>query len=116
MQVEVRFYRGDITSMCKLPMPFRDNDGAQVGDVIAVRFDGEYTVATVVMLDAVVEETTMPSVSELQREDEPAPLTDAELSLIGRLKYGEISARIAAQLAVEVLHLRERVRHLEEDR
>lgn len=48
-QIEVRMLRGDITDEAKLPLPFKDQDKQRVGDVVGLRFDGQYTVGEVLL-------------------------------------------------------------------
>ena len=45
--VEANICRGDLTKIFKGPIPFLNEDKRQIGRVISVRFDGEYTVGTV---------------------------------------------------------------------
>ena len=46
---EFRAYYGDLTGAWKGPVPFLDENKKRIGEVVSVRFDGQFTVATVHM-------------------------------------------------------------------
>lgn len=51
MHIQARLCRGDLTAAYTGPVPVYAPSGQQVGTVIGMAFDGEYTVATVQVTD-----------------------------------------------------------------
>lgn len=62
-EFQARLVHGDFAAKFRFPVPFRDQSGRQIGEVVAVWYDGEYTVGTVRLFE------DMPLPKSLQLDD-----------------------------------------------